>query len=74
MDLKLKQSHERGMMKETENQEKLEALLKEKKELLELSMQRGKILQVSPTLNTVVDQNEFLRLDEISLCYAAKWA
>ncbi|XP_036429936.1 coiled-coil domain-containing protein 89 [Colossoma macropomum] len=45
MDLKLRQSHERDTMKETESQEKLEALLKEKNELLELSMQRGKIIQ-----------------------------
>ncbi|XP_017546960.1 coiled-coil domain-containing protein 89 [Pygocentrus nattereri] len=45
MDLKLRQSHERDTMKETESQEKLEALQKEKNELLELSMQRGKIIQ-----------------------------
>ncbi|KAK1789009.1 hypothetical protein P4O66_014967, partial [Electrophorus voltai] len=45
MDLKLRQSLERGIMKETETQEKLEELVKEKNELLELSMQRGKIIQ-----------------------------
>ncbi|XP_076858803.1 coiled-coil domain-containing protein 89 [Brachyhypopomus gauderio] len=45
MDLKLRQSCERGMMKEAETREKLEELVKEKNELLELSMQRGKIIQ-----------------------------
>ncbi|KAG9271593.1 coiled-coil domain-containing protein 89 [Astyanax mexicanus] len=45
MDLKLRLSHERGMTKESENQEKLEALMREKNDLLKLSMQRGKIIQ-----------------------------
>ncbi|XP_017324846.1 coiled-coil domain-containing protein 89 [Ictalurus punctatus] len=45
MVLKLKQSQERGTMKERETEERFEALTKEKDELLELSMQRGKIIQ-----------------------------
>ncbi|XP_026768847.2 coiled-coil domain-containing protein 89 [Pangasianodon hypophthalmus] len=43
--LKLRQSQERATLKETEAEERFEALTKEKDELLELSMQRGKIIQ-----------------------------
>lgn len=49
--LRLRQSQERGTMKETEAEERYEALMKEKNELLELSMQRGKIIQASYILN-----------------------
>lgn len=46
-------------MKEKEAEEKFEALVKEKDELLELSMQRGKIIQAShiayETLNDYIN-------------------
>ncbi|KAK2849879.1 hypothetical protein Q7C36_008662 [Tachysurus vachellii] len=43
--LKLKESQERETMKETLAEERIKALTKEKEKLLELSMQRGKIIQ-----------------------------
>ncbi|XP_046701474.1 coiled-coil domain-containing protein 89 isoform X2 [Silurus meridionalis] len=45
MALQFRQIQERGAMTETEAEEKFEALMKEKHKLLELSMQRGKIIQ-----------------------------
>lgn len=46
LDLKLKLSQDRDNLQERKVQEKIEALTKEKEELLDLSMQRGKIIQV----------------------------
>ncbi|XP_028847372.1 coiled-coil domain-containing protein 89 [Denticeps clupeoides] len=45
LDLKLKLTEERNTLSESETHVKIEALAKEKEELLGLSMQRGKIIQ-----------------------------
>ncbi|XP_043104101.1 coiled-coil domain-containing protein 89 [Puntigrus tetrazona] len=44
LDLKLRQTQEKESMRETDTQERLEKLMKEKDELIDLSMQRGKII------------------------------
>lgn len=49
--LKLKVCQERETMKETLAEERIKALTKEKDKLLELSMQRGKIIQASHVMN-----------------------
>lgn len=45
LDLQLRQSQEKEAMRETETQVILEKLLEEKDELIDLSMQRGKIIE-----------------------------
>ncbi|XP_058888260.1 coiled-coil domain-containing protein 89-like isoform X2 [Acipenser ruthenus] len=45
LDLMLKQATEKDILKESQLQLKLQSLIREKDELLELSMQRGKIIQ-----------------------------
>lgn len=47
LDLKLRQTQEKESMRETDTQERLEKLMKEKDELIDLSMQRGKMILVS---------------------------
>ncbi|KAI7808561.1 coiled-coil domain-containing protein 89 [Triplophysa rosa] len=45
LDLKLRQSQEKEATRETETQVKLERLMEEKNELIDLSVQRGKMIQ-----------------------------
>lgn len=47
LDLKLRQTQEKESMRETDTQERLEKLMKEKDELIDLSVQRGKVILVS---------------------------
>ncbi|KTG47003.1 hypothetical protein cypCar_00039899, partial [Cyprinus carpio] len=44
LDLKLRQTQEKESRRETDSQERLEKLMKEKDELIDLSMQRGKMI------------------------------
>ncbi|MBN3300233.1 CCD89 protein, partial [Amia calva] len=46
LDLQLRRAMDKDAFEESQLQQKLEALVKEKDELLDLSMQRGKIIQV----------------------------
>ncbi|XP_077072006.1 coiled-coil domain-containing protein 89 isoform X1 [Siphateles boraxobius] len=44
LDLKLRQTKEKESIRETDTQERLEKLVKEKDELIDLSLQRGKVI------------------------------
>jgi len=46
LDLKLRQTKEKESLRETDTQERLEKLMKEKDELIDLSLQRGRVIQV----------------------------
>lgn len=47
LDLKLRQSQEKEATRESETQVKLERLMEEKNELIDLSVHRGKMIQVA---------------------------